>query len=395
MAREQLLKSTTAWIEVETDALIHNLGAIREKLLEPKTRILAVLKANAYGHGALETARVLEQADVFAFGVTSLNEAVLLRQGGISLPLVLLSPFFASQAAEIVEHGLIAAVSSIRQLEALQQEAQRQEKSIKIHIKLETGMGRAGLWQGELEQFIERLLKAGNVEAEGIYSHLAQAADKQVSQRQFSRFLNVVAVFENAGIDIPIKHIANSTGLLNYPEMQLDLVRVGTLIFGQVPPGASESLELKNPWAAKARVSNLKKLPANWPIGYGGDFVTKKESLIGIIPVGFADGFSVSPNPYPKSLLDLLKILVKEVLAYFGKGSQALKVSYQGESYPVVGRVGMQLSMVDFSGAAIEENQEVSFPLKRIMASASLPRIYLKQGKPYKIVLPDQFIETK
>ncbi|MEW6624624.1 MAG: alanine racemase [Bacillota bacterium] len=380
----QLSNEASAWIEIEAEAILHNLGVIK-KHLKQDTKVLAVVKANAYGHGALEVARLLSEAGIYGFGVTNLTEGIALRKSGIHNPLLLFAPLLPEQIPEAVSNELTITVSSISQLKSLQEQAESMNATAKVHVKLETGMGRTGLWPHELEDFINELKKSPNIQVEGIYSHLSKAGtDKGFCEKQFSHFLEGIINFESQGINIPIKHIVNSAGLINYPHMHLDMVRSGTLIFGQIPAGINQNLDVKDPWKAKAKIIALRKVPANWPVGYGADFVTKRESLIGALPIGFADGLNVSAKISPKGIVDLIKILVKEVLAYFGRGPQALGVTLDGKFYPFIGRIGMQLSMVDFTGAHVKEGSIVEFPLRRINAPMHLPRIYLKKQQPYQ-----------
>ncbi|WP_028306482.1 alanine racemase [Desulfitibacter alkalitolerans] len=390
MYKYKLPDEVSAWIEVDGDALLNNLKRIRQ--IVGTAKILAVVKANAYGLGQNEVARIFQGAGVDCFGVTNLSEAINLRNGGITSPVVLFAPLAAGQLSLALDYNLIPSISSITQLQELQQAAAARQDKVKIHIELETGMGRTGLWLTDILPFIEELAACPNIDVDGIYTHLARAgADKDFSEKQFTAFKEGIKLFQSKGIVIPNRHIVNSTGVINFPHMHLDMVRVGTLLYGQVPMGAK--LEgIIDPWAAKAKIINLRNVPANWPIGYGSEYITREKSLIGIVPVGFADGFNVSPKIKPKGFIDLIKIIVKEVLAYYGIGPQALGVQFQTKSYPVVGRIGMQLTMVDFTGSNIKEGDIVSVALRRINTPQHLPRVYLKDGQPYKIIFAEREI---
>ncbi len=379
MVANNLHVDASAWIEINAEAILYNLKTIKEHL-KPETKILAVVKANAYGHGDLEVAKILSEAGVYGFGVTNITEGISLRQGGIDEPIILFAPLLPEQINTSIEFNLTPSISSITQLKELQTQAQEYNRDVKIHIKLETGMGRTGLWKSDLPQFIEILKKCPNVKLEGAYSHLAKAGtDKTFSQKQFAIFNEAIDIFKANGIDIPIKHIVNSAGLINYPNMHLDMVRVGTLLFGQIPHGIKIN-NIIDPWKAKAKVIDLRNVPANQPIGYGGEYITKGERKIGLVPIGFAEGFNVTPRIKAKNLLDLVKIIAKEILAYMGRGPQAIEVKYMNKSYPIVGRVGMQLSMVDFTDSNIKIGDIVEFPLRRLTAPASMPRIYVHEA---------------
>ncbi|KUO51236.1 MAG: hypothetical protein APF76_17280 [Desulfitibacter sp. BRH_c19] len=391
MLEYKLPSEVSAWIEVDSDAIVHNLERIK-KTIKPATKILAVVKANAYGLGQNEVAEILQRAGVYCFGVTNLSEAINLRNGGIHSPIVLFAPLLPQQIEAALEYGIIPTVSSKAQLQEVQKVASDLKKRVKIHIELETGMGRTGIWLTDISSFIEELLSCSNIEVEGIYTHLAKAgSDKEFSEKQFSAFKEGCKLFQLRGIDIQIRHIVNSAGVINYPHMHLDMVRVGTLLFGQTPI-ETKFRNIKDPWKARAKIINIRTVPGNWPIGYGGEYTTRRESKIGIVPIGFADGYNVSPKIRAKGFIDLLKVIVKEILSYYGKGPKARGVEFENSIYPVVGRIGMQLTMVDFTGSAIQENDTVNFSLRRINAPLHLPRVYLKDKKPYKIAYPEREI---
>jgi alanine racemase len=389
MVASKVVIDASAWIEIDAEAILYNLQTIK-RYLKADTKILAVVKANAYGHGMLETARILQEAGVFGFGVTSIEEGIKLRQGGISTDILLFAPLVKAQMKKAIEYDLTPSIGGIEQLRWLQEEASDMGQEVKIHLKVETGMGRTGIWLSDVVNFIDALKETPNIRIEGVYSHLAKAGtDENYSEKQYHTFQEALNIFKQKRIDIPIKHIVNSAGAIKYPHMHLDMIRVGTLLFGQAPFGL-DIKDIKDPWKAKAKVIDLRNVPANTPIGYGGDYVTGKDSKIGIVPIGFADGFNVSPRRRAKSLIDLLKIIIKEILAYKGKGPLALEVKFIDKKYPVVGRVGMQLSMVDFSGSNIKINDTVEFHLGRITAPYDLPRVYIKKDMPYKIIIGDK-----
>ncbi len=386
MSEYKLPNEISTWIEIDSDAIVHNLERIKETI-KPTTKILAVVKANAYGLGQNEVAKILQRSGVYCFGVTNLSEAINLRNGGIHSPVVLFAPLLPEQLSKALEYRIIPSISSKAQLQEVEKAATSVQEKIKIHIKLETGMGRTGLWLNDIPSFIDELLTCSHIEVEGLFTHLAKAgSDKEFSEKQFALFQQGYKFFQSKGIDIPIKHIVNSTGLINYPHMHLDMVRVGTLLFGQVPIGTKFE-SIKDPWQAMAKIINIRNVPAHSPIGYGSEFTTRRDSKIGVVPMGFADGYNVSPKIKAKGFIDLLKVIAKEILSYYGKGPGALGVEYEKSIYPIIGRIGMQLSMVDFTGSNIGENDIVKVSLRRINAPLNLPRVYLKDKRPYKIVV--------
>lgn len=387
MLEYKLPSEVSAWIEVDSDAIVHNLERIKETI-KPTTKILAVVKANAYGLGQNEVAEILQRSGVYCFGVTNLSEAINLRNGGIHSPVLLFAPLLPEQLPKALEYRIIPSISSKAQLQEVEKAAAALQEKVKIHIELETGMGRTGLFLTDVSSFIDELLTCTNIEVEGVYTHLAKAgSDKEFSEKQFFVFKEGCKIFHSKGIHIPLRHIVNSTGVINYPHMHLEMVRVGTLLLGQVPIG-TRFPNIRDPWKARAKIINIRNVPPNWPIGYGSEYKTHRESRIGIVPIGFADGYNVTPKIKAKGFIDLLKVIVKEILSYYGKGPQATGIEYENKIFPVVGRIGMQLTMVDFTGSNIKEGDTVNFSLRRINAPLHLPRVYLKGNMPYRIVSP-------
>lgn len=380
------LDQLTRWIEINTDAIIHNLVQIRE-IIAPDVKILAVVKADAYGLGAEEIARIFSQQGVDMLGVTNLEEGAELRNQGIETPILVFAPILPQQARVAVEHRLTPSISSPEILEALAGAIQPWQSPFPIHIKIETGMGRTGLSPEKAGGFIRKVLENyPQLYLEGLYTHFARAGGRdRFTQEQFSRFRSLLAELEDCCIEIPLRHVCNSAGLIELPEMHLDLVRVGTLLYGQYPPGVSTGLNLEDPWKVKARVLHVAEFPPGTSIGYGRDYILKSRARIAVISMGYADGLSVTAISRPKNLLDLGKSLVKTILAYLGKGPSRLAVVYDDRLLPVVGRVGMQLSMINAGDLHLEVGDEVEVPLRRLNADSLLPRVYLREGQPYKV----------
>lgn len=371
----------THWIEIDCDALINNLKVIQNSL-SPDVKLLAVVKADAYGLGADFIAHLFEKQGVNMLGVTHLEEGIYLRQKGVKLPVLLFTPLLPHEAAHAVSYHLTPTIVNKDALVALKGELEPND-SYPIHLKVETGMGRNGLKNDAILPFC-RQVKADfpQLQIEGIYSHFAQAAKgDSFTQQQFVRFNELVGELEKEDYKIPLKHIASSVAAFDLPETQLDMVRVGTLLYGQHPLNMKARLPLKDPWQAKAKIVQVQNLAIGDSVGYGREYILKKDSRIGVIPYGFADGLGLSPITRPKSLLDLIKALVKNILAFLGKGSQTLGVSHGGKKLPFVGRLGMQFSMIDLENSHLKVGDQVEVPLGRTTASNYLPRIYLKEGR--------------
>ncbi len=373
-----------AWIEVDTGAIIHNLNFIKNYVQDSK--ILAVVKADAYGLGMEETAGALLDAGIYMLGVTSLQEACDLRKSGIKSSILIFSPLLNEEFAAAVEENFTLTISSLDELKQLVSIVRKYNRETRIHLKIETGMGRIGFRNQELKNIISILKNEKLIICEGIYTHFSKAYDLKNTREQFAKFNSAIQFLEEQGITCELKHCCNSTAAMLYPEMHLDMVRLGTILYGQQPLAYKKNLKLKDPFQAKTRIISIKTLPKGYKIGYGGDYELKRESKIAVIPIGYADGYSISPMIKANSFLDLIKIFIKETLAYLGKGPQAPKVIIDKRKVPFVGRIGMQLSMIDVTDISnIEKGQEVRLFMRRVSSSYKLPRVYMKDGQVYNI----------
>ncbi|SMC00129.1 alanine racemase [Thermanaeromonas toyohensis ToBE] len=376
------------WVEIEVTALENNLREVK-KILRPFTRLLAVVKADAYGAGAVEAARVFCQAGADYLGVTTLAEGVELRRQGITIPILVMSPLLPEEIPQALAWGLTLAVASRWGAEAVAQAVRETGRLARIHLKIESGMYRAGLEPEEVKALIRDILSWPGVVVEGAYTHLAQAAHSRKAWEQFRLFFRVCQELEEEGLKIPLKHIANSYACLAYPEMHLDMVRVGTLLYGHYPAGTiHQEIKLQDPWKVKARLLHIREVPAGTAVGYGGDYVTKRATRLGVLPLGYADGLGLTAITRPKSWPDLLRFLAKTFLAYWGWQHREEAVLVRGRPVPIIGRVGMQLSLVDLGDIPAQEGEEVEISLGRPFTSARLPRLYLREGEPYLLRLP-------
>lgn len=311
------------WVEINLANISYNIAQIR-RLVGEQVEIMPIVKANAYGHGAVEVAKTAIKAGANRLGVASLSEGIELRDAGIYVPILVLSPIHISEVKEAIDNQLTLTISSIDDLKELI----NLHQSIKIHLKIDTGMGRFGIHPKELHQLTNILrLKPANLEIEGIFSHFAQAdaEDKSYTYNQFNKFQQIINNLSLSGINIPIRHISNSAGILKFKEMHLDLVRPGIMIYGLYPaPNISKTVILRPVMTFKTKIIQLRKLPCGWGISYGTTYITDKETLIATIPIGYADG-------YNRLLSNKAQVVIKGVRA------------------PIVGRVTMDFCMVDVS----------------------------------------------
>jgi alanine racemase len=321
---------------VDLDALSRN---FEEALRRAGGRaVLAVVKAQAYGHGAVPVSLRLLASGARMLGVALVEEGRELRNAGISAPILVMGAVFPDQAEPIAELGLTPVVYSMPVARALSAAAVRRGRRIPVHVKIDTGMGRIGVQPAEAPRFIRDLTRLDGIDVQGLMTHFADAdlRDKQFSSQQLDRFGEVIRELEAMGVPVPERHAANSAALLDYSRALFTMVRPGLMLYGYNPlTMALPELELQPVLSLVTRIASLKKVPAGVPISYGRTFTTKRESLIATIPLGYADGFS-------RSLSNRGEALVR------------------GVRVPVAGRICMDMCMIDVTAVpGVSEQDEV------------------------------------
>ena len=293
----KLLRPT--WAEISLSKLRRNFTCVRQ-LAGPR-RIMAVIKADAYGHGAVAIARTLDQAGADWFGVATIEEAIELRAAGIEKPVLLLGGLYMSDPADLIEYHLTPTVSSTARLDTYAECAQRYGRTIEFHLKVDTGMGRLGLPPDRVRAFIERYRELPGLEMKGLFTHLASAEDLVASQteEQAARFREAIRQVQELGIEPEWIHVSNSAALVAGSSFPENLVRIGALLFGYclpfvLPPEKQipEFPPVEPILTLKSRVVYLKDVPSGTPLGYGAEFHTRRRSRIATVPVGYADGLS-------------------------------------------------------------------------------------------------------
>ncbi|MDD2212399.1 MAG: alanine racemase [Clostridia bacterium] len=315
------------WAEVDLGKIVHNYREVR-RLVGAQVKIMAVVKANAYGHGAVEVARALSQAGADCFGVANMQEAVQLRTAGIEEPVLILGWLPPEDYEQALLWKITLAIFSLEEAEKLSRTAMARGEKALVHLKIDTGMGRIGFCpDAQSLSRIKRILVLPGLEVEGIFSHLAQAdeRDKTYTKQQLQLFKGFVERLETeTGFKFKTKHCANSAAVIDHPEAYFDLVRPGIILYGLKPSAEVhlERLRLRQAMALRARISFVKKVPAGTAISYGGSYVTTEESIIATLPLGYADGYS--------------RLL-----------SGKAEVLCQGERAPLVGRICMDQLMFE------------------------------------------------
>ena len=282
-----------AWTEIDLGKLRRNLQIIRGDL-PPHVRLMAVVKDEAYGHGALDVARIAVEEGAWGFGLSTLEEAMALRDAGITAPLLLLGERQEAELEWCVAHDLTICVNephSVRQLAKLATEFGRQ---VPVHVKIHTGMSRYGVRWDEALPLIEKILTEKSLQLEGVMTHFSQSdeTDKTFADLQFSRFDEVLQELKHKGVSVKLRHACNSGGFLDLPRAHLDMVRTGILLYGVFPSTVCRQLPGIEPvMSVKARIAAIQKLKPGEVVGYGMRYTAKTERRIAILPIGYGDGF--------------------------------------------------------------------------------------------------------
>ncbi len=323
------------WVEVDLGAVAHNFASLKKRLTSG-TKIMAAVKANAYGHGIVQVSGALAASGVDYLGVASLDEAIVLRSAGISTPILNLGAFLKDDCDTFVKNDITATLTDLDAAKSLNASAGRLKKKAKVHIKIDTGMGRLGIWHTEADEFIIKACCLNNLIIEGIYTHFPSAdSDESYTRSQIAVFSTLVNKLSIKGIEIPLKHTANSMAVLGFKSSHFNLVRPGLSLYGLHPKNELlGKIDLKPVLSFKTRVVYVKEVGPNRSISYGRTFKTKKSGSIVTLPVGYGDG-------YNRLLSNKAKVLIG------------------GEFFPVVGRVCMDQVMVDVAGSRVRIGDEV------------------------------------
>lgn len=363
------------WAEISMPNLEHNYRTLRS-MLEPDCRFLGVVKANAYGHGAVPVAKKLEELGAEYLAVACLTEAKELREAGIHLPILILGHTPSEFAEELLQYDIAQTIFDVETAKHLSEAAERAGKTLTIHIKADTGMSRLGFFGDDAQNRIAAVCRLPGLHAEGIFTHFSDAdSDESFTMEQFTQFMDLIDSLEqNDGIKFMIRHCAASAAMLNYPCTHLDMVRPGIALYGHYPTPDMEGLDgpgLLPVMTVKSRIASVKILPKGTPISYGRTHVLDRDTTVAAIPIGYGDGF-------------------------FRLLSNQTRVLLNGVHVPVIGRICMDMCMLDVTEvSAVFPNDEVivfgeSLPLEEktdqlgtisyellCAVAPRVPRIYL------------------
>lgn len=376
------------WAEVDLDAIAQNMKEIR-RITDPHAKVMAVVKADAYGHGFLEITKTLLENGADCLAVALLEEAKQIRRRHIEVPILILGGTDPDAVDDLIDFDIMATVFSYDFAKTLSYAAEKKNKTAKIHIKIDTGMSRVGLVAGEenseVVREIQRIADLPNLEIDGIFSHFATSdeEDSSYTNLQFERFMDIISLLEEKGIHIPTKHICNSAAIMMYPNMHLDMVRPGVILYGLYPSDEVDTsrLDLRPAMTLKARISMVKEIEKGRGVSYGKEYITDKTTKIATVPIGYADG-------YLRKLAGKAKMIVS------------------GTCVPVIGRICMDQCMIDVTnvhnintgdeviifGADKITIDDVAKWLETInyevacVIGKRIPRIYTREGKAVKVL---------
>jgi alanine racemase len=368
----------TSWVDVDLDIISENIKTIKKYL--GTTRLLAVVKANAYGHGIYPVAACAVESGADYLGVSSLEEGIFLRQKGIKEPVLVFNTVLPEQAEEVLNYNLTATVCSFDAVQALNDAALKMNKKAFVHVKIDTGFGRFGVLPEHTVEMVRVIItNFENIHIEGIYTHFSLATNEKITRKQFDVFLSVIKLLEGQGYKIPLKHVCNSSAALNYPDMHMDMVRVGNLVYGLCP---SKNLKINNPTKIYSKIILLKNLPKGHYVGYGNRFRTRRPTTIAIVPFGYYEGLELLISQ-PNGIWDGLKNFFKQVLAGFGIIGATRKVRINDIQCNILGKISMQNCIVDITDIKDEVfvGDIVEVIARRINLSQSIARIYHKADK--------------
>ena len=313
--------------DIDLDAVCHNMEQMH-RLTDPHTKLMAVVKTDGYGHGAIPIARELEMIDyVYGYAVATEEEALALRGDGIKKPILILGYTFPEQYEALLQAQITPAIFTLEAAKLLSETAERMHTTARIHIKLDTGMGRVGfLVSEESADEIAQIAKLPHIMIEGMFTHFAKAdeTDKTSANRQLADYMHMADLLRGRGVEIPLRHCSNSAGILDLPQANLDIARAGITLYGLHPSEEVhlERMDMRPVMSLKSRVVHVKTLPEGYGISYGATYVTPSERRIATIPVGYGDG-------YARSLSNKGDVLIR------------------GRRAPICGRVCMDQFMVD------------------------------------------------
>lgn len=366
---------------IQKEDLRHNIEQIKEYAAKSgqddngnPLKIIAVVKANGYGLGIVEYTKFLIDNGIDFFAVSTVQEAILLRQKGIKEKILMLSSTAIKEDVEkLVENNIIITIGSQNDVKIAEEVASKKNIKIKAHLKIDTGFGRYGFIYSNREEMIQVLKEMKNIEIEGTYSHFSVSFfDEKYTKLQFERFLEVIEILKMNDIPTGMLHICNSSAFVKYPIMHLNAVRIGFAFVGRL--SFQNYLGLKKIGYMESQVTEIKMLPKGFNIGYSNTFKTKKETKIAVIPCGSMDGINLTIDRDTFRIVDKLRYVVRDVKDFFKK--QNIYVKINNQNCKVLGRVGTYHVICDITDKEIQVGDKAVFNINPMFVDSSVKREY-------------------
>ena len=369
----------SAWVEVDLSALEHNLRSAQRRT---RAQVVPILKGDAYGHGAPVVAAFLQARGCTTLGVSTVEEALDIL-AWTKARIMLLAPPLPGQLPAVVKHNLIPALISPELVPELNRLAALRPGGLTVQIKVDTGFGRLGTAPEDFPALLAEIKQASHLHLGGVFTHFSAAAgDKKFTRGQLQRLL---ALREAAPAGL-LWHAAGSSAFLTLPESHLDLVRLGTLLYGQAPLPLDSSWQLQETWRCQARIIQTRWLPPGHSVGYSRAFRTQRPLRLGVIPVGYGHGLELEPAPSPWRQFKhaAFRALFPKHAVFHGR-----------EPLPIVGRVSMGLTCLDLTKSDLQVGDTVSVGMRRTVVSRQIPRLYYFRGKLKCIFWNHQLFDTR